>query len=874
MNSKDTAKALLKDTIDSIRAEQPNAELVRESEARLWTQSGASAAAAGAIHGCADVRSLLDDYKNNRLAVPRALLVEAHLHECVSCSRYFEHATAPVAWEPAKPSAAANPLPWKMYAVAAMIILVVGAAALFLQSDSFFAPAGPRATVESIDGGLYRVSANGEQAVRPGDQFAQDEIVRTPNGGHAFLRLVDGSRVEMNERAEFSVSQGRKNTTVHLERGDILIQAAKRNSGHLYVLSKDCRVAVTGTIFAVSSGIRDSRIAVVQGAVRVSYAGEEQTLHPGEGISTAGGSDPVSVKREIAWSRDLDRYLQLLAQFSSLEKKLASIPMPGLRYSSRLLRFLPQNTILYASSPNYGDALKQADQLLHDQLQSSDVLKKWWEQVNANRHPSLEEMIEKFQTLSQYLGEEAVFSVVQQGDRCVPLILAEVQRPGLREYLEGEAARANDNPNGQIVFQVLDASELDSAAANNGSRTRLFAVVLPEYVLVSPSPTLLKNVIAGIQSQSESGFAETPYGQLLAGLYSNGAGLLFTADVASLRQYRREQMNQEQYQEQYKNHHEDVGLENSGFGDLQYLIAESKDVNSTPENHAVMVFNGPRHGVASWLAAPAPMGALEFVSPQASAVVSVVVKQPEAMLEDIISIGQAEDSKFESDFGDVESWLKFRLREDFASTLGGEATLALDGPLVPTPAWKLVVEVNDSGRLQNSLRTLVDDINAEAARKNRPGVDYEETQFEGRTYYHVRSRLPESLEEFYYTFADGYMIVGPSRAVLIQAIATRQSSATLARSSQFLALLPQNSQANVSALYYENLAPLLDSVSGLTPGQVESLRELAANSKPTMAVAYGEESQIEFVTNSKFPGLDPNTFALTRLLDLAAKGTQ
>ncbi|HTC93789.1 MAG TPA: FecR domain-containing protein [Terriglobales bacterium] len=871
MNSKDTAKSLLKDTIDSIRTEQPNPELVRESEARLWAQSGGSAASAGAgaIHGCADVRSLLDDYRHHRLAVPRALLVEAHLHECVSCSRYFERATAPIAWEPAKPSAAANPLPWKMYAVAAMILVIVGAVVVFMQNDSLFARSGPRATVESIDGGLYRVSANGEQAVRPGDQFAQDEIVRTPNGGHAFLRLVDGSRVEMNERAEFSVSQGRKNTTVHLSRGDILIQAAKRTSGHLYVLSKDCRVAVTGTIFAVSSGIRDSRIAVVQGAVRVSYSGEEQMLHPGEAISTASGSDPVSVKREIAWSRNLDQYLQLLVQFSSLQKKLANIPMPGLRYSSRLLRFVPQNAVLYASSPNYGDALKQADQLLHDQLQTSEVLRKWWEQVNANRHPSLEEMIEKFQTLSQYLGDEAVLSVVQQGDRCVPLIMAEVQRPGLREYLESEAARANDNPQGQIVLQVLDASELDSAAANNGSRSRLFAVVLPEYVLVSPDPMLLKNVIAGIQSQSESGFAETPYGQLLTSLYSNGAGLLFTADVASLHQYRREHLDREEY----KNHHE--GLEaGTGFGDLKYLIAESKDVNSTPKNQAVLVFNGPRHGIASWLAAPAPMGALEFVSPQASAVVSVVVKQPEAMLDDIISIGRAQGPKFDSDFGDVESWLKFSLRGDFASTLGGEATLALDGPLVPTPAWKLIVEVNDSGRLQNSLRTLVDDINADAAQKNRPGVDYEETQFEGRTYYHVRLRSPESLEEVYYTFADGYMIAGPSRAVLIEAIATRQSSATLARSSQFLALLPQNSQANVSALYYENLAPLLDSVSGLTPGQVESLRELAANSKPTMAVAYGEESQIEFVTNSKFPGLDPNTFTLTRLLDLAAKGAQ
>jgi len=866
MNSKDTAKALLKDTIDSIRAQQPDAERVRESEARLWTQSGGPAvASAGAIHGCADVRSLLDDYRNHKLAVPRALLVEAHLHECVSCSRYFEHATAPVAWEPARPSAGTNPLPWKMYAVAAMIIFVVGTAALFMQNDSLFAKAGPRATVESIDGGLYRVSANGEQAVRPGDQFAEDETIRTPNGGHAFVRLSDGSRVEMNERAEFSVSQGRKNTTVHLERGDILIQAAHRTSGHLYVLSKDCHVAVTGTIFAVSSGIRDSRVAVVQGAVLVSYAGEEQMLHPGDGLSTSDSAETISVKKEIAWSRNLGEYLQLLAQFSSLEKKLATIPLPGLRYSSQLLRFVPQGTILYASSPNYGDALKQADQLLHEQLQSSDALNKWWQQVNAGRHPSLEEMIEKFQTLSQYLGDEAVFSVVQEGERCQPLILAQVQRAGLREYLESEAAQTNNYPDGRAVLQVLEASELDNVIANAGAGTKLFAVVLPEYVLVSPDPELLKSTIAKIESGSASGFAETSYGQLLTNLYSNGAGLLFTADIASLHQHRA------LYQKDPRNQE---GLSRSGFGDLKYLVAESKNINSTAENHAVLIFNGPRHGVASWLAAPAPIGALEFVSPQASAVASFVIKKPEAMFDDLFAFAQARNPQAQSELEEMESKLNFRLRDDFASTLGGEATLALDGPVLPTPSWKFIIEVNDSGRLQNTLRTMVEDHNAEAAQHNYPELAYDETQFQGRTYYHVHALSADSFAEFYYTFADGYMIAGPSRALLVQAIATRNSSDSLARSSQFLALLPQNSQTNVSALYYQNLAPLLDSVAGLTPSQLQSLRELAADSKPSVAVAYGEESQIEFVTNGKFPGLDPDTLALTRLLDLAGKGTR
>ncbi|HLK52496.1 MAG TPA: hypothetical protein VKU42_03520, partial [Candidatus Angelobacter sp.] len=40
----------------------------------------------------------------------------------------------------------------------------------------------------------------------------------------AMLRLRDGSVVEMNERAEFGVSMGRKDTTIQLERGNIIFR--------------------------------------------------------------------------------------------------------------------------------------------------------------------------------------------------------------------------------------------------------------------------------------------------------------------------------------------------------------------------------------------------------------------------------------------------------------------------------------------------------------------------------------------------------------------------------------------------------------------------------------------------------------------------
>ena len=42
-----------------------------------------------------------------------------------------------------------------------------------------------------------------------------------------------------------------------------LCRPPKRTSGHLYVKTPDCRVAVTGTVFSVDSGMKGSRVAVL-----------------------------------------------------------------------------------------------------------------------------------------------------------------------------------------------------------------------------------------------------------------------------------------------------------------------------------------------------------------------------------------------------------------------------------------------------------------------------------------------------------------------------------------------------------------------------------------------------------------------------------
>ena len=52
-------------------------------------------------------------------------------------------------------------------------------------------------------------------------------------------------------------------------------------------------------------------------------------------------------------------------------------------------------------------------------------------------------------------------------------------------------------------------------------------------------------------------------------------------------------------------------------------------------------FTGPRHGIASWLAAPTHLGGLDFVSPEAMVAVSVVFDDPRQIYDQALQLASA-----------------------------------------------------------------------------------------------------------------------------------------------------------------------------------------------------------------------------------------
>ena len=855
-------KEALDQALSALRAERPEGETMHAAEERVWQrvsqELSSSASRIESSRGCEDVLALLPEYRAGRLAPARALLVESHLHDCASCRGQAEDTARGILlpWKQELPQVRNTGFRW--VAVAAAIVLV-GITGYFLQGRFFSGPQGMRARVESLNGVLFRVGVNGDQPLKVGDEIAEGERARAGGGAHAMLRLRDGSMVEMNERSEFAVSMGRKDTTIQLARGNIIVQAAKRSSGHLYVNAQDCRVAVTGTVFSVNAGMKGSRVSVIEGEVRVAEGGAEKVLHPGDQLSTNVSLGTVPVRQEISWSQNLDKHLALLAEFARLSNKLETVQLPGMRYQSPVLSTLPAGTVLYAGIPNLGDAVQQANQLFQQELEESAVLREWWQQTQAKKEgPGFEEMVNYIHDLGQYLGNEIVFSFSLSRHEGKPLVVAQVQHDGLKRFIQQEAAKYAE---AKSHILVLDEQELNSLAPQQQGK-RLLVLVRSDFVAAAMDVATLRQFAAGL-NQGGGGFAATPFGQRMAAQYANGAEILFGADLAAMAAH----------------HHPDVydgsgrsrNYELTGLADVQYLIAERKSGGGEPQNRAQLTFKSQRRGLASWLAAPAPIGGLDFVSRDAGVAGAFLAKSPSAMLDDALSIVSASNPEASADIARGESELKIRFHQDLADTLGGEVTFALDGPILPTPSWKIIAEVHDPGRLQATIQQLIADVNAHL--QGEPGLALDQETANSRTFYTIRSLDATKPFQVAYTFTDGYMILGPGRALVMNAITIHESGNSLAKSAEFRALLPQDEHPDVSAVLYQNLAPVIGPIARqLSPSQLQSLQQIAAETKPSVVCAYGEDNTIRVATSSRLFGFDLNTLALTTLLRVAQPG--
>jgi ferric-dicitrate binding protein FerR (iron transport regulator) len=853
---------LLDEAAHQVADEPIDPREVEAAAARVWarlSQEGAAsspasvvaeaAPAAGSLHGCDDFRSLIPAYLRGELSPARALLVEDHTRSCVPCRRALREAREGKAAQSHAPRKAANSnhkVVWMSLAAVLAIALGFGLVTLV---QEMMAGGSKMARIESVEGTLYRVAGDSSRMIRPGETIDEGEEVRTAKGSTALVRMADGSLIEMSERAGFSLDASRKGNTIQLERGRIIVRAAKQHDRHLFVATRDAQVSVVGTIFAVNSGTKGSRVSVIQGEVHVQQGTKLAVLHPGDQVTTHTSVERVPVKDEVAWSRNAKEYDQLLAELTALGHEIdARVARPGLRYSTRLLDLAPEGTTIWIALPNLSKSLAETQKILDEKISESPSLAQWWTGVlrTTDSETKFHQMIEKLGALGANLGDEiAVAMDPGQNDKAQPVLLAEVtNEASFRATVQQELSQSDHGD--KVVF-------VDDPATAPASGNAMLLWIHNGLMVASPSGDELRKVAAAVNGGANPFKSSAFYGRI-AQDYQAGAGWLFAADLHTLIATGEAKKTAEDQQT----------AEKLGILDLDQFIIDRREVDGRAETRAALTFDQARRGIASWLAAPAPMGSLGFFSPDANFVSAFVVKSPVSILDEMLSI----KPELAQELADAQAKHGFDLRNDLVAPLGGEVAMGVDGPLLPTPSWKLVAEVYDTARLQQTFQKAVAQIDSELRANGKPGLQITSETAGGRTYYSIVSGDGSSHAS--YLFEDGYMIAGPSRALLEQAIQQRSSGVTLATTAKFRDLLGPDGQVNVSALVYSNIAPIAQSASKVLPSGsakghpngAAQLGKMLAGQGPTLYYAYAEPDRIVFAGSNQNPlGLNLGTLA-------------
>jgi hypothetical protein len=467
-------------------------------------------------------------------------------------------------------------------------------------------------------------------------------------------------------------------------------------------------------------------------------------------------------------------------------------------------------------------------------------LQQWWNQKHQNNTADLDSLIDKIHQMSQYLGDEIVIVGSGQGNNGSFAIMTDVTKSGLGDLLTTQFPATGTSPG----ITVLDESSLATAADSAKGKTA-YALIRQHEAVFSNSVATLKKMDAQLNAGA-SGFAGSAFGQQISAAYTRGAGMILAANIQQMIAAKSSQGNATPQSK--------AGLENSGMNGAQFLIAEHRERNGHPENRVSLQFSGARQGVASWLAEPAPIGSLDFVTPNAAVALALLSKDPKAIADDIIAMASRQDGG--QGLSDAEAKLQINFRDDLAANLGGDFLVSLDGPVLPTPSWKAVIEVRDSAHLEQTIEQLVKSIQGLSQGKKAHSIAIESEVVAGQTYYLLRD-VTTGNAIAQYTYSNGYMVVAPSRAMIMQALQTQQSGNSLAQSTAFKALLPKDKNENYSAIAYQNLTPVLTPLlSQFTGDTANALSQLAADARPTVICARGEQTRLEAASDSHLFGFD------------------
>ena len=797
----------LERALQDMKEEDVDAGAIEAARVRVWEKVTNAANAT-----CAEFRQDFHAYLSRELGDNRRLLVEDHLSRCPGCRARIAEMKGERQIIAMPRRSTSRWVQWGTVAAAAVLFLAI----VYLGRDTIdgmMAPGGPRATVISAHGGLYRLPLG---SLETGAAIGEHESVRTGPGTHAVLRLADGSMVDVNERTELFVTAAWSGQAIHLQRGDIIVKAAKQRGGRLRVLTRDSIASVKGTVFAVSAGIGGSVVSVVEGSVAVNQPGRDVLLSPGQQAASMPALER-SVATAVAWSPDAQYYLELLASVVKIEHEL-NFPAE-LRTNSVLLPYLPAGAIVFGTVPNPGLTIDRALSLAEEQSAQNATFGAWW---NSEAGRQLRQMTARVQSVSPLLGDEIVACASPGPDRePAPLVMARVQ-PGRRAELS------------TALQGLLAAAGDESPAAYS---------VSDDLMVVSNSSSHLAWALAHLGQGASS-----PFAAAIGERYRRGIGWLIGIDAPPL------------VATAAGNDAPPIKL--AGMTGMKYIFLEQRAPAGAVENEVTFAFQGARTGMGSWLADAGSGGAAEYLPVDALVAGYVSTREPLQLFEEFTAQITGADPDFERGLATMDEKLGVGFVQNLTAALGTEAALAMTGLSASGPTWVMAGVAYNPAVIDSSIQKVVDTFNAELAPEHQgKRIVLEQESAGGRTWSMLKpGGLPVGIV---WTYDSGYLVAGSDRAVAERAIATRNGGSPLIWSPEFLGQLPSSAGLHPSAFAWLNTKGALGILSALTSNP--AIKDLVAGRDPVLVVFDGTPERIHAASRTRISGLIMDVMLLENL---------
>lgn len=859
---------LLDEAAGQVRERPGDSDQLNESSARSWQEIERKAGApaiqdetAEAGTGCARFGSLIPAYHDGSLDEAQRTLLQEHMKECFTCkSKLRRLQSGRLAGEhTGSGEFRAVPVWMKWGSLAATLVIMIMAAQFMFWAGMLPLVSADAVAVSSLEGSLYTLDGHDILPVAAGDIYSYGKTLRTGPGTGAIVTLRDGSELELAERTEFDVVGGWKGDSIRLNRGNIIIRASEQGRGKLRVLTGDCDVSVKGTIFSVRHGLKGSRVSVVEGEVWVKRGDNNTVLKTGQQYTSRASLGLRTVEEEVEWSRNSSEYLNILATVSGIHRAIEQVTMSEeLRYSGALARILPRDTLIYGAAPNVVDRSDTFFQAIENAIADNPRLSEAW---NSEKGVEIQAHIEELKNLASsfegLFGDELVFAIAGVNETGpLPILLTETHDVN---SLKAELTAISDRI-AQETGGIRPISVIEDPFASGLPDPPFFAWCTEGLFAVSPSLDLLKQVSEIDAENGSTGFVESPLYETVAIQYDQGVDWLLAVDLHAVLGLDEENREVDA---------EDAFLNPlSGIGNL---VAKRRLVDGQTENQLIFSFNEEPGGVLSWLAEPMPMGAMDFVSPDASLAAGFSLQDPLQIMDELLEhIASTGDQALE-ELEEFQDAIGLDIREDIAASLGGEALFALDGPILPSPSWKLILEVYDEIRFQNSVEFLAASANAIPSETGEDRLVLSSEEVGNNTLYSLQ--FSESGPAIYYMFARGYMIAAPDYSVIDKALQYQSSGYSLVNSPDFIASLPSGDNVDLSAFYYHDFRSVLDAIQEATnAANVDSLSfltEMENGPSHFMSGVYRTDKELVISSNNNFQDCWSFLGVLGTLRDLA-----